>query len=315
MIQAGRVQPAVFQFWGVWNWSTVREIVSLSGHAAMINLSIQISHKIDSFVIALFLPLQAVGAYELVFRFMAVTQQVAIKVSEGAIPRFAHSVAQGQRDQARKLFLRISSLSNLLVCLMLLLIGAFYPDLFALLSRGRIPIEATWPVLAVAAPIAWTGGLQMAAGPYLFVSGRERYLTVSSLITAFSNLLLSLLLVKPLGLVGVALGTLIPQLIQHQFSLIRRTCMDLQIGLWEYIRMVHGTVFMALALASMCLLGVLPWSRVAPLSLPVMLGLSLLASFVATVSWLGLTTSRLERLRLWQQISKQSTAPVSTEVP
>ncbi len=246
---AYRAEPGIFQLKGKMELQTLREIFSLSFHAAMVNLSVQISHKIDSFVIALFLPLSAVGVFEIVFRILSVTLQIGLKISEGVFPLFSRMAALSQKAEARQLFLRMSCFTNFVASLSLLLIVCFYPQLFQLVSDGKVPRSETIPVLLVAVPIIWTGSVQMPAGPYLFASGRQNFLTVSSLLAAFSNLVLSLILVQHVGLVGVALGTLIPQLIQHQGSLIREVCIDLGISFWQYIREVHLKVLPGLAAA------------------------------------------------------------------
>lgn len=221
------------------SFSVVKEMMALGLHSFLVNLSVVVSHKVDTFVIALFLPLRMVGYYEIVFRFLGIALQTASKISECVFPMFARMVALRKEREMRHLFLRISSFSNYTVGVMLISILSFYPELFQLFSAGKIPIETTLPVLALAVPCIWSGVLQMPAGYYLFVSGKQKYLSVSSLVAAASNLLLSLILVQQLGLVGVALGTLIPQLLQHQAFLIAKTCRELRISWRDYLCAVH----------------------------------------------------------------------------
>lgn len=239
LYHATRVEPCVVLPKAGITMASLREIAGLSFHAMLINISVFISHKIDHFVIALFLPIQMVGYYEIVFRFLGLAQQVTSKMCEGVFPMFTRMLAMGRTDQVRHLFLRVSHGLHVTVCILLLFIITFYPDLFRFFSAGKIPMAETLPVLALAAPTVWTGVLQIPAGHFLFASGRQTYLSVSSILAAVSNLILSLILVQHLGLVGVALGTLIPQFIQHQFSLIYETCRDLGISFAEYAGTVH----------------------------------------------------------------------------
>ncbi len=247
--QAKNVEPQVFNLFGKVRFKSFKSMAHLSFHAMMVDISVQISHKIDSFVIAYFLPLRYVGIYEIVFRFLSVTIQIGLKVCEGVLPLFTRMSSMERKDDARELFLRMSCFSNFVSVTLLMLIVSFYPHLFHLLSDDKIPIEQTYPVLWVAVPIMWTGALQMPAGPYLFAHGHQKFLTISSLVAAFANLILSLLLVKPYGLVGVALGTLIPQIIQHQASLIREVCKELAIGFKQYVYEVHIKVLPAAIIA------------------------------------------------------------------
>jgi hypothetical protein len=133
----------------------------------------------------------------------------------------------------------MSCVLNFTVGILILGICIFYPELFRIFSAGKIPFEPTLPILVLAIPCIWSGVLQLPSGYYLFVSGRQRYLTLTSILAAVFNLGFSLLLIKPLGMPGVILGTLIPQLIQHQAGLIRQTCKGLGISFKAYFEAVY----------------------------------------------------------------------------
>ncbi len=237
-----RLEPAAFFPKVPFCMEAAQKLTRLSGHAMMINVSIIVSHKIDDLVIARFLPLSAVGIYEIVFRFLGITIQVCLKLYEGLYPLFSKLAAQGDKAQARLLFLRMSSLLNLTACLMLMLIVVYYVDLFAIFSAGKIPMRQTLPILALAVPCVLSGVLQMPANAFLFTWGQQRFLTVTSILAAVANLILSVWLVQVMGLTGVALGTLIPQLIQHQLGLVGQANRTLGISTTHYLKSVHGAI-------------------------------------------------------------------------
>ncbi len=98
-------------FWpkSSFNFSLLKEMGRLTFHAMMVNFSIIVSHKIDTFVIAFFLPLTAVGFYEIVFRFLGSALQVCIKVCDSVFPLFARLMASAEKklsekEKARQLF-------------------------------------------------------------------------------------------------------------------------------------------------------------------------------------------------------------------
>jgi len=302
MMQAIRIEPNSFFPDAPFERQALRQVIALSGHAMTINLSIIVSHKIDVIVIALFLPLRFVGIYEIVFRFLGFVIQICLKLVQGAYPVFAKMAAAGQRADARLLFLRMSAFLNFTACLLMLLVVCHYDMLFGLLSAGKIPVRETYPILWVAVPIILSGALQMPAGAWLFNWGFQKYLTVSSVSAAVANLLLSLLLVRtPMGIIGVALGTMIPQLIQHQGSLIYKTCRELGISLREYLLAVHGSVLVPLALAfcwiQACrhLMGNFDASFMGF----IMMGLSTIA--IVTPLWFMLTATPFERVILHEK--------------
>jgi O-antigen/teichoic acid export membrane protein len=274
---------------------TCTEVLRLGFHAMMINFSIIISHKIDDLVIARFLPISAVGIYEIVFRFLGIIIQICLKLSEGSFPLFARMAKENRRDDARQLFLRMSGLLNFVAAISLMLILSYYPELFHLFSAGRIPIEQTLPVLVLAVPVILSGVLQMPASNWLFTWGHQKMLTVSSVATALSNLVLSVLLVQSMGIAGVALGTLIPQLIQHQAVLIRKTCQWLQISLKEYLGSVHMGVLIPVGLAFLWVQLCKPLATGMPLPLISMALVAATALVLGSGLWFWLTATTLER--------------------
>ncbi len=299
MAQTARIEPGALRPRAPLKRETCREVVQLSFHAMMINFSIIISHKIDDIVIARFLPIGAVGIYEIVFRFVGIIIQICLKLHEGTFPLYARMSAENRRDDARRLFLRMSGVLNFVACMILMLILSFYPQLFHIFSAGKIPMEQTLPVLMLAVPITLSGVLQMPATVWLFSWGHERYLTVTSMATALANLILSVILVQFFGLVGVALGTLIPQLIQHQGFLIRKASRELGISLRQYLGDVYAGLLLPLGVSVLWVQLWKPLLTEAPGSAyGTLIGIGLIAVTVLLMGgalWFWLTATPMER--------------------
>lgn len=246
MVQAHRFEPQLWFQNIPFCLHTLKKLFRLSGHAMMINFSIIVSHKIDDIVIAKFLPISAVGVYEIVFRFLGVTLQICLKLQEGIYPLFARMAALNQKVEAQQLFLRASCFLNFVGASILMLIVIFYPELFGIFSAGKVPIAQTFPILALAVPCVLSGILQMPANAFLFTWGQHRFLSITSILAALANLSLSFILVQHWGIVGVTLGTLIPQLLQHQWGLIGRSCRTLEISAAHYLKSVYGAILLPL---------------------------------------------------------------------
>lgn len=281
--------------------SVLKKMAALSGHAMMLNFCIIISHKVDDIVIARFLPISAVGVYEIVFRFLGITLQICLKICEGVYPLFSKMAAANQHEDARALFLRMSCLINFVAAMILMLIVSYYRELFHVFSAGKIPIEQTLPILALAIPCILSGALQMPANAWLFSWGHQRYLTTSSILAAVSNLILSLILVQYFGLLGVALGTLIPQLIQHQASLIFKTCQELHISFLQYFKAVHGAIFVPLLVSLLWVQALRPFLSVTPFKLLPIGVISAAAFLIGSFLWFRLTATPIE-MQLFKEI-------------
>lgn len=246
IFHSARLEPVLFRLKAAFDFSKLKEMMRLSVHAFTINLSIIVSHKIDTLIIALFLPISAVGIYDVVFRMFGITVQICLKLCGGSFALFSKMAATQNIADARQFFLRTSSFLYFVAALLVLLIGSYYFELFALFSAGHIPVQKTIPLLWLAIPCILSGILQMPAKNWLFTWGYQSYITRSSVLTAGINLLLSVALTPVLGILGVALGTLVPQLIQHQAGLIRMTCQKLGISFSEYLKSVHLGVILPL---------------------------------------------------------------------
>jgi len=302
-IQTARLEPFAFRPNVPFSIKSFLNVARLSGHSMMINVSIIISHKIDDLVIAYYLPpnvaLSAVGIYEIVFRFLGITLQIGLKLSEGIYPVFAKLAANQQIDEARQIFLRKSAFLNIVSVLILMIIVSFYPELFALFSAGKIPIAQTLPILAAALPCVLSGVLQMPANAWLFTWGHQRFVSVTSLCAALANLVLSIILIQyggqQWGIVGVAIGTLIPQLVQHQLGLIGKTCHELSLSVLDYIRAVHVKAILPLLAALAWVLMLRPLLPHAAYELPTIGLIAMTAALLGGAIWFQLSATPQER--------------------
>jgi O-antigen/teichoic acid export membrane protein len=314
-----RLEPLAFRHGFSLRLGDWKPLFRLGGHAMLLNISIILSHKVDSLIIAHFLPLSAVAAFEIVFRLLGVANQIAVKLSEVAFPLFARMAAECRRDDARRLFLRMSALLYLIAALMTLAIVCHYPELLRLFSSGRITPAQTLPVLLAAIPCMLSGVLQMTANAWLFTWGHRNYLTVTSLLVAAGNVGLSLLLVQWLGILGVALGTLIPQLIQHQAGLIRNSCRELGISAGQYLKAVHGTMLVPLGAAFLWIQLFAPWIHaMADADRLILLPIALAsggAMLLGLAVWFLRTASPEERTLLREQILLPLQARLSSSLP
>ncbi len=291
--QARRAEDRLFHPAAVFRFSELRELVRQTGHAMMVNLSVIVSHKLDTLVIALFLPLTLVSYYEVVFRLLGSALQLCLKMGEGIFPLFAGMYGGAQQETARRLFLRMSCFNHFLIGGLLVPVILFYPRLFHFFSAGRMNIEQTLPLLVLAVPIIWSSALQIPACYFLYTSGHQQFLTVTSLAAAAANLLLSLVLVQFIGLAGVAIGTLVPQLVQHQLGLIPHSCRHLSISFRDYFLHVHLKVWVLLGIYGLTIHGLSlmlpPQALVGPMAI------SALCLLLAALFWFLWTAGETER--------------------
>jgi O-antigen/teichoic acid export membrane protein len=130
---------------------------------------------------------------------------------------------------------------------------------------GQSYANQSFPTLIIlAVPLALSLS-QSVSGRILYGMGRLRWFACLSLAEALANLVLSVALVVPLGVEGVALGTAIPSAVAS-VALAVYVCRKLGVGLGEYVRRsCLAPVVLAGGLAA-------AWGTVAALAPPVTWG-------------------------------------------
>lgn len=285
------------------DFKALGKIFNLSFHAAFIQLSIIISHRIDMFVIGANLSLVAVSLYELIFRVLSVISQLISQICQGFFPVFARLNAENNPERIRQFFLKVSFLMNFLAALMFICVIPFFGELLALFSAKKVTWEQAAPILPFAIPIFWSAALQFPGAYYLFTSGHQKFSSITSILTSLFNLALSLLLVKPFGVIGVVLGTLIPLLIQHQLFNIGKSLQLLKIPVLDYIANVHLRLLPTVAVSLLFLYGVKSlFALMSPINLAVMMLTDLLTCGVAVLVGYFIAATEDEKQFLKQNV-------------
>jgi O-antigen/teichoic acid export membrane protein len=185
-----------------------RTVTSFSSSLFLIHLGGQLETKTDEIVVGAFLPISAVTPYNLARKLSTLPQLMAEQFLSLLLPLASELHAGNDQARLRSLYVistRVTLATFLAIGISLVLLAgpilaiwvgeefAGYAYLVVILTLASFIDILTWP-----------------AGSVLQGIARHRFTAVMALCTGITNLLLSLLLVRYLGLLGVALGTLIP---------------------------------------------------------------------------------------------------------
>jgi len=189
-----------------------KQLLSFSLFSSLIQLSGVIIYYTDSIVIAAFLPVAVVTYYAISASLTDYARQVVAAISRVVTPRTSAALATGGIDAVRAVVLSVGPASTFVcvpMALTFLLRGQRFMDLWMGPAYGP-PTDAVLFVLSF--PLCLAGGRLVAAATVMGIN-RHRGLSIAVALEAFANLGLSVLLIKPFGIVGVALGTAIPAMI------------------------------------------------------------------------------------------------------
>jgi O-antigen/teichoic acid export membrane protein len=238
MVHAKLTLPGITVHPRYFDRSVIRQVSAFSFYFMLIEISLFIYTRVDFMIIKSFLPLEMVAVYAIAMRLSDKAQQFCFHLVRTLTPVVAELYGAGDQKHIRVVWqwgtkLSVAFATPLLVGLIVLaepLIKAWTGSGFELAI-----LACQW--LGAAALINVIHGN---TANILSMGGEQKYLAFSMLGSQLFNLVLSVLLIRPFGIVGVAMATFFSSLL-------------LQIGLtqtraskihgWSLINFYHQTVF------------------------------------------------------------------------
>ncbi len=287
-----KIFPALKFQPGLANRETLKMISGFSVYTFIIGISFQISFLSDSIVIGSFMSASAITFFAIGGNLISYLKQLASHVSTVLTPVASTFDAHQDYERLRQLLL----LGTRYILLIILPVGFTFlvmGETFINLWMGEEYGPASSTVLVI---LTWAyfGFLaQLVPGSIFLGLGKIKSLAYLNLACALLNIIISIILVKPYGVYGVAFGTAIPLTLYGTFIIPPYICRTLNVRFGTYLKqsylppllaalpfliailyikhflevnsLVHFGVFLGLAcciyLASMCLVGLKPAHR------------------------------------------------------
>jgi O-antigen/teichoic acid export membrane protein len=286
-----RVAPEVEIQWRGANWPMARKIFNYSWPLFTRDIATRLQTRTDEITIGVFLPVSAVGSYNIARRLSETTQTLTRQFMKTLLPLASQLHAEDDFPRLRSLYkvgtrftlAIVLALSSILFVLagpiMAVWVGspyAAYAGLVVILTLANLVATVQWPSMAI-----------------LQAMTRHRILAISSLGNGLANLALSILLVRPYGLVGVALGTTIPTMIEYFFVILPYSLRVTGIKLRE----AWLEIFMPALVPALPMLLILYLSKIAfePTSLLAIMVVSTVGLAVYATVYLSVGASEMER--------------------
>jgi O-antigen/teichoic acid export membrane protein len=299
-----RVRPSLFRR------ERLREVTGFSVYMLVLDWSAKLNYSSDTIVIGAMLDTTAVAVWTVGQRLAQVAQQLTNQLNDALFPSVVDSDAGQRRDRLQMILVQGTKLSLALaapLCLGLIVLAKplIHSWVGTRFSGSVLPARIMLAVVLVRVSTA-------SATVILKGAGQHRLLTGTNATTAVVNVLLSIALIQPFGLLGVALGTLIPVGLSTVFVLYPAACR--RVGL--PVRRAVAQAIWPAAWPAVVMIGVL-WlgQRLTPTGLvEVALHLAL-GGVVYLGLFLGLAVGAKERRFYWTKlrslISQQRPAPAA----
>jgi len=197
-------------------------------------------YRTGSFVTSVFLGIQYVTYYSIGSIMVTYASTACSSVTRSFTPKFTQLYAQGDMDELRRVFLAGSRVSSLLaVFFFASMVGFGKP--FLRLWVGDDFVTGDWTgrsdvVMVILFVAQLPRIMQSISWQLLFATARVKFLMWINIGEAAGNLAVSLALVKPFGIAGVAIGVLAPLFVTHLFLMPPYILRTFSIPLGRYIR-------------------------------------------------------------------------------
>jgi O-antigen/teichoic acid export membrane protein len=224
---------------GYVNRETVRLIANYSGVTFIILVAGKLRFQTDEVVIGTLLSTVAITHFSIGARIVDYASEVVTGLAQIFIPMASQSDATGNTDRLRKILIggnRACAFIIFPICVVLILLGRSIIEVWV----GARYVAASYPVLVILI-IPFTLMLaQATSGRILFGMGRHQTLAMVTMAEGIANVILSVLLVRPYGVVGDALGTAIPLTLTVVLFMPTHLCRLLNVRMWTFLRHTYA---------------------------------------------------------------------------
>src|SRR5579864_545403 len=216
------------------NRATLREMGAYSGTTLVLIVSSRLRFKSDSVIIGAFLPAAAITYFSIGSRIVDYAGEIVESLAQIFMPMSSHSDARGDLTRLQKIFVvgnRFCALTIFPIAVMLLILGK---SVITLWVGGRY-IAQSYPILVILLIPSTLMFAQAASSRVLYGMSKHRTWAIVALSEGIINVFLSILLVRPYGIVGDAIGTALPLAVTMIFFFPVHLCRQVKIRLRTYL--------------------------------------------------------------------------------
>lgn len=232
-LNAYQVQPGLRVSPRLASRARLREVGAFGAYLLVLDWAHKVNYSLDNLVIGVALGPRAVAAFTPATRVAQTMRDLTGQFHSILFPAVVDLGARGEASRLRTLLVEGTRASAALA--LALAIGVIVLAKPLLVAWVGSELAASAPVLQVLACAVVVRIVQATGGTILKGTGGHRFLAANNAIVAACNLGLSIALVRPLGILGVALGTAIP-VTAGALSMVPEACrrLGLPVGrLWR----------------------------------------------------------------------------------
>ena len=237
--------------------TVLRRIFSFSLYVLLLSAGARLTFETDALVIGAMRGVESIPFYVVANSLIVYVMDFVIAIAAVVSPMATTLSTSGGIDQLRDMFLRWSKIAlslTVMVGLFLIVLGPRFIGVWIDPSYEG-PSGQVLQILMLSSLVFLP--IRGVALPILMGMGKPKTPTIAFLIAGVSNVVLSVLLIGPLGIAGVAIGTAIPN-VAFAIAMWMVTCRELGVAPSAYLKYVVPRV----AAGAVPVLLMLQWCKV-----------------------------------------------------
>jgi O-antigen/teichoic acid export membrane protein len=184
-------------------------MANYGGTTFLVLVAARLRFRTDAIVIGTMLSPVAVTFFNFGSRIVDYTQEFVSSLAQVFVPMSSQSEATGNLDRVRKIYIAGNRVCAFLIIPIAAILIIFGKHIIRIWVGSRY-VPHSYPILVILI-IPFTLMLSQAASTrVLFGLGKHKTIASVTVIEGIANLILSIALVRPLGIIGDAIGTAIP---------------------------------------------------------------------------------------------------------
>ena len=241
-----RIRPSYFKR------DRLREVTGFSVFILIIDLANKLNYSTDTIVIGAFMGTAAVAVWIVAQRLIEIVQRITDQFNAVLFPVVVDTSTVEQLDKLQRILIQGTRLSLAMVVPIATVLGLTARPVVMLWVGPNF--EGSINVIYILCIVVALRVGNATSTVVLKGSGQHKVLAMSNLSMAISNLVLSVVLVRWYGLIGVAIGTLIPMVVFSMFVVFPAACRRVELPRWTVIReSVWPAIWPALVMAGFIL--------------------------------------------------------------
>lgn len=220
----------------------VKELMGFSFFAYIVMFSNLIIFRTDQLVISMFSTVALVGLYQIVSRVSELFRQFSTQIHDILGPLSARLFTSSKHDDLSMVLLNTNKIVGFIATILLIPSLLFIEELlfFWLKIENKLLINTAIVLLVSMYVLVF---FRSSSVQVLLMCEKHKQLTLIAIIEAVANLLLSIYLIKNYSILGVALGTLIPNLCLAFLYNIPVACSFSKVSIFDYLYHTIGKTF------------------------------------------------------------------------